>query len=220
MVKQLALRPAPFWLSLLALVVSTSGSPGAEPYPSSMIRITSATAAGTPPDIVCRIIANELAESEGWRVLVENKPGAIQTIGAAEVLKQPADGYSILSIALPASAAPALLPNVGFSLDTDFVPVIKLATAYHVLVVNPSVPANSLPELVTLLKRQPDTLTFSSGGFGTPAHLAGEMFKLQTGVRATHVPYGALPRAIGDLLNGNRCQSLIWSPRASCVLWR
>jgi tripartite-type tricarboxylate transporter receptor subunit TctC len=71
-----------------------------------------------------------------------------------------------------------------------------------VLVVNPSVPANSLPELVALLKGQPDKLTFSSGGFGTPAHLAGEMFKLQTGVRAMHVPYGALPRAIGDLLNG------------------
>jgi len=151
---------------------------------------------------VCRIIANELAESEGWRVVVENKPGAIQTIGAAEVLKQPADGYSVLSIALSASAAPALLPNVGFSLDTDFAPVIKLAAAYHVLVVNPSVPATSLPELVALLKREPDKLTFSSGGFGTPAHLAGEMFKLQTGVRATHIPYGALPRAIGDLLNG------------------
>jgi tripartite-type tricarboxylate transporter receptor subunit TctC len=203
MVKLLALRPSPLWLSLLALLLSTSGSLGAaEPYPSGMIRIVSATAAGTPPDIMCRIIANELAESEGWRIVVENKPGAIQTIGAAEVLKQPADGYSILSIALPASAAPALLPNVGFSFDTDFAPVIKLASAYHVLVVNPSVPANSLPELVALLKRQPDKLTFSSGGFGTPAHLAGEMFKLQTGVRATHVPYGALPRAIGDLLNG------------------
>jgi tripartite-type tricarboxylate transporter receptor subunit TctC len=71
MVKLLALRPSPFWLSVLALAVSTTGSPGgAEPYPSSMIRIVSATAAGTPPDIVCRIIANELAESEGWRVQV------------------------------------------------------------------------------------------------------------------------------------------------------
>jgi tripartite-type tricarboxylate transporter receptor subunit TctC len=204
MAKHLALRPSPLWPSLLALLVLlVPGSLGAaEPYPSGMIRIISATAAGTPPDIMCRIIANELAESEGWRIVVENKPGAIQTLGAAEVLKQPADGYSILSIALPASAAPALLPNVGFSFDTDFAPVIKLASAYHVLVVNPSVPASSLPELVALLKRQPDKLTFSSGGFGTPAHLAGELFKLQTGVRATHVPYGALPRAIGDLLNG------------------
>jgi tripartite-type tricarboxylate transporter receptor subunit TctC len=219
MMKQLALRPSPLWLSLLTFMLSAPGSLGAaEPYPSGVIRIVSATAAGTPPDIMCRIIANELAESEGWRIVVENKPGAIQTIGAGEVLKQPADGYSILSIALPASAAPALLPNVGFSLDTDFAPVIKLASAYHVLVVNPSVPANSLPELVALLKRQPDKLTFSSGGFGTPAHLAGEMFKLQTGVRATHVPYRALARALADLLNGtNHFQFISPLPIAELV---
>jgi tripartite-type tricarboxylate transporter receptor subunit TctC len=105
-------------------------------------------------------------------------------------------------MALGAVVAPVLLPNVSFRLDTDFAPVIKLASAYHVLVVHPSVPAKSLPELVSLLKRQPDKLTYSSGGFGTPAHLAGELFKLQTGVRATHVPYQALPRAIADLLSG------------------
>jgi tripartite-type tricarboxylate transporter receptor subunit TctC len=189
--------------SVLALSFAIAASAAAaQSYPSGMIRIIGGTAAGTPPDIVGRIIGNELAETEGWRVVVENKPGAIQTIGATEVLKQPADGHTILSIALPSSAAPALLPNVGFRFDTDFTPVIKLATAYHVLVVHPSVAARSLAELVALLKREPDKLTFSSGGFGTPAHLAGEMFKLQTGVRATHVPYQALPRAIGDLLNG------------------
>ncbi len=188
--------------SLLAFVIATASPAVAQSYPSSMIRIIGGTAAGTPPDIVSRVIAADLGESEGWRVIMENKPGAIQTIGAAEVLKQPADGYTLLAIALPSSAAPALLPNVSFRLDTDFAPVIKLATAYHVLVVHPSVPAKTLPELVALLKEQPDKLTFSSGGFGTPAHLAGEMFKLQTGVRATHVPYGALPRAIADLLNG------------------
>src|SRR5262249_5921553 len=109
---------------------------------------------------------------------------------------------TILSIALPSTAAPALMPNLNFRLDSDFLPIVKLASAYHVLVVHPSVPARSLSELVALLKSQPDKLTFSSGGFGTPAHLAGELFKLQTGVSATHVPYQALPRAIGDLLNG------------------
>ncbi|MFL5043656.1 MAG: Bug family tripartite tricarboxylate transporter substrate binding protein [Xanthobacteraceae bacterium] len=190
-------------LVLFALSLFATALPAdAQDYPSNMIRIVGATAAGNPPDIVSRIIANELSDSKGWRVIVENKPGAIQTIGAAEVLKHPADGYSILSIALPASAAPALLPNLGFRFDTDFAPVIKLATVHHVLVVHPSVPANSLAELVALLKSQPDKLTFSSGGFGTPAHLAGEMFKLQTGVRAMHVPYQTLPRAIGDLING------------------
>jgi len=190
-------------LLLLALGAVAMASPlGAQPYPSNMIRIVVPAAAGTPPDIMARLVANELSESEGWRVIVEDKPGAIQTIGLAEVLKQPADGYTIASIALPSAAAPALLPNLGFRLDTDFVPVIKLASAYHVLVVHPAVPAKSLGELVALLRSQPDKFTFSSGGFGTPAHLAGEMFKLQTGVRASHVPYQALPRAIADLLNG------------------
>lgn len=174
-----------------------------QPYPSAMIRIVTAGPVGTPPDIVARIVANELSETEGWRLVAENKPGAIQTLGLAEVLKQPADGYTVAAIALSSSAAPALLPNISFRLDTDFAPVIKLASAYHVLVVHPSVPAKSLGELVALLKSQPDKLTFSSGGFGTPAHLAGEMFKVQTGVRATHVPYPqGLPRAIGDLING------------------
>ncbi len=190
-------------LSLFALGVVAAGSPVcAQPYPSKMIRFIGGTAPGNPPDIIVRIIATELGESEGWRTIVENKPGAIQTIGAAEVLKQPADGYTVLSIALPSTAAPALLPNLSFRFDVDFAPVIKLGTADHVLVVHPGVPANSLSELVALLKSQPDKLNFSSGGFGTPAHLAGEMFKLQTGVRATHVPYNALSRAIPDLLNG------------------
>ena len=190
-----------FCLLVLGAIATTSPL-AAQSYPSNMIRIVVPGAAGTPPDIMARIVANEMSTREGWRVIVENKVGAIQTLGLAEVLKQPADGYTVASISLPASAAPALLANVNFRLDTDFAPVVKLASAYHVLVVNPSVPAQSLGELVALLKSQPDKLTFSSGGFGTPAHLAGEMFKLQTKVRATHIPYQELPRAIADLLNG------------------
>ena len=178
------------------------GAAMAQSYPSGMIRIVVPSAAGTPPDIMGRMIAAELGESEGWRVVVENKVGAIQTLGLAEVLRQPADGYTLASIAMSASAAAALLGNLKFQLAVDFVPVIKLASAYHVLVVHPAVQAKSLSEFVALLKSQPDKLTFSSGGFGTPAHLAGELFKLQTGTRTTHVPYQALPRAIGDLLNG------------------
>jgi tripartite-type tricarboxylate transporter receptor subunit TctC len=194
---------SPFVVPFLVLALAAALSPaGAQNYPSSVIRIVVPSAAGTPPDIMGRIIAAELGESEGWRAIIENKPGAIQTIGLAEVLRQPADGYTLASIALSSSAAPALLPNLKFRLDSDFAPIIKLASAYHVLVVHPSVPAKSLAEFVALLKSQPDKLTFSSGGFGTPAHLAGEMFKLQTGVRSTHVPYQALPRAIADLING------------------
>jgi tripartite-type tricarboxylate transporter receptor subunit TctC len=127
-------------LSLAALsMVGAVADTGDKPFPVNVIRIV-AGAAGTPGDILWRIVANELGRAEGWRVIVENKPGAMQTIAAAEVLKQPADGYHMLSIALPTAVAPALLP------DSDFAPVIRLATADHVLVVHPSVPATSLPQ--------------------------------------------------------------------------
>jgi len=174
----------------------------AQIFPSQPIHLVVPSAAGTPPDIISRMIGNEVASSRGWQIIVENKPGAMQTLGAAEVLKHPPDGHAVVAIALASAVAPTLLPRVPFRLEVDFIPVVKLATAYHVLVVNPSVPAYSLAELIALLKANSGKFTFSSGGFGSPAHLAGELLKLKTGVRATHIPYGALPHAIGDLLNG------------------
>jgi tripartite-type tricarboxylate transporter receptor subunit TctC len=174
----------------------------AQSYPSGMIRFVTGGAAGSPSDIVIRIVANELGQSEGWQIVVENKPGGLGTIADGEVLKQPADGHTIRAIGITNSVYPALHPNIGFRLDTDFAPVIKLSSAHHVLVVNPAVPAKSLPELVALLKSQPDKFNFSSGGFATPAHLAGEVFRLQTGARVAHVPYKVTGQMIADLVNG------------------
>jgi tripartite-type tricarboxylate transporter receptor subunit TctC len=194
--------------SRVALVLVAAGlhtmwsSAGAQEFPSSAIRIFVPTAPATPPDIISRVIATDLANTDHWKVVVENRPGAVQTIAGSEVLKQPANGTSIYAMSVPVTAAPAFLPNMPFDVGKDFAPVIKISTSYNVLVVHPSVPANSVSELVDLLKRQPDKLTFSSGGFGTPAHLIGEMFKLRTGVRATHVPYQQFPQAIGDLVSG------------------
>jgi tripartite-type tricarboxylate transporter receptor subunit TctC len=183
----------------------------AQVFPSNAIRIVVPTAPSTPPDIISRVIATELSNSEGWKVIVENRPGAVMTIAGSDVLKQPADGTSIYAMSVPVTAAPAFLSNMPFQLDKDFTPVIKIATSYNVLVVNPAVAARSVSELVSLIKAQPDKLTFSSGGFGTPAHLIGEMFKLQTGVRATHVPYQQFPQAIGDLINGTNQYMFITS---------
>jgi tripartite-type tricarboxylate transporter receptor subunit TctC len=195
---------------LMTLLATALAAPaGAQTYPSGRIRFVVPVPVGAPPDIITRIIANDVSQREGWRIVVENKPGAIGTIGGAEVLRQPADGHTIISHGLPEVVAPALLSNIGFRIDADFVPVIKVMTASHVLVVNPAVPAASLQELATLLKANPDKYTFSSGGFGTPAHLAGELFKQQTGVRAIHVPYQALPQAIGDLVNGTNSYQFI-----------
>jgi tripartite-type tricarboxylate transporter receptor subunit TctC len=160
------------------------------------------TGPGTPPDIISRVVAAELSEGEGWRLVVENRPGALQTIGMAEVLKQPADGYTIYPMSVPTTAVPALMPNLGMRPDVDFIPTVKLSKSYNALVVSPSVPARSISELVSLLKQQPGRYNFSSAGFGTPAHLIAEMFKLQTGTQATHVPYQQAQQRIGDLLNG------------------
>ena len=171
-------------------------------FPSNVIRIVVPYSASTPPDILARIVATALAEGEGWNVIVENKPGAVMTIGVTEVLKQPADGHTLLSITAPFAAVPALVPDAKFTIEADLTPLIQIGTAYNVLVVNPSVPANSVAELIAYLKKEPGKYTFSSGGFGTPAHLLGELFKLETGVQATHVPYVQFPQAIGDLLSG------------------
>jgi tripartite-type tricarboxylate transporter receptor subunit TctC len=174
----------------------------AQSFPSNVIRIVVPYSASTPPDILARIIATALSEGEGWNVIVENKPGAVMTIGVTEVLKQPADGYTLLSITAPFAAVPALVPDAKFTIETDLTPLIQIGTAYNVLVVNPSVPVSSVAELIAYLNKDPGKYTFSSGGFGTPAHLLGELFKLETGVQATHVPYVQFPQAIADLLSG------------------
>ena len=127
----------------------------AETYPSNVIRIVVPTGPGTPPDVISRVIATELSEAEGWRTIVENKPGALQTIGMAEVLKQPADGYTIYSMSVPTAAVPALMPNLRIRPDVDFTPVIKLSKSYNALVVPPSFPAKSISELMAVLKQSP-----------------------------------------------------------------
>jgi tripartite-type tricarboxylate transporter receptor subunit TctC len=201
MVRQLV-RLSRLAIPLAVVSLGASIPAVAQSYPSGTIRFVTSGFVGSPPDIIIRIIANELGQSEGWQIVVENKPGALGTIADGEVLKQPADGLTIRTVAMPSTAYPALNPNIGFRLDTEFAPVIQLSSAHHVLVVNPAVPAKSLPELVALLKSQPDKFNFSSGGFGTPAHLTGELFKLQTGARVAHVPYQAGGQMIADLING------------------
>jgi tripartite-type tricarboxylate transporter receptor subunit TctC len=189
-------------LPLVLCAVSMGAPAYAQPYPSKVIRIVVPTGPGTPPDIISRIVANELSESDGWKVIVENRGGALQTIATADVLKQAPDGYSVLAMSVPMMAAPALLPHLGLRPETDFAPVIKLSASYNVLVVTPTLPAKSVSELVDLLKSQPDKYNFSSAGFGTPAHLIGELFKLKTGVQATHVPYQQGQQRLTDLMNG------------------
>ena len=192
-----------FSIVLMTAMLALYGDPAtSQTYPSQPIRIVVGSAPSSPPDILSRVLANALNDSEKWSVIVENRPGASQVLGGSEVQRSAADGHTIFSCALPIAAAPALQSKIPFDLLKDFQPVIQLSRSYNVLVVNPTLAANSLPELVKLLKDQPDKLNYSSGGLGTPAHLVGELFRQQADVRAAHVPYIQFPQSITDLLNG------------------
>lgn len=197
----------------LAVAAFIPVSGGAQPALSGTVRIVVPTPAGSPPDVLSRVIANELNTIEGWRVVVENRPGATQTIGVGDVLKQPADGRTILAMTIPMLAAPALLPKVNFHLETDIAPVIKVSKGYNVLVVSPSVPATSVREFIAVLKASPHQFNFSSAGIGNPAHLIGEMFKLRTGTQATHVPYHDGGQFVNDLIEGRTQFAFITSVR-------
>ena len=174
----------------------------AQSFPSRNIRVVVPAPAGAPPDILARLVGNAVAEAEGWTVVIENKPGGAMTIGATDVLRQPADGYTLMSVTAPIAASQSLVPSAQLKVETDFVPVIKTGTTYNVLVVNPSTPVQSVAEFIAYLKKSPDKHTFSSGGYGTPAHLLGELFKLETGVQTMHVPYKANAQTIPDLISG------------------
>ncbi|MGC1779835.1 MAG: tripartite tricarboxylate transporter substrate binding protein [Xanthobacteraceae bacterium] len=181
----------------------------AQTYPAKVIRVISPAPAGSPPDIMARIVGNGVGQAEGWTIVTEDKPGGAMTLGAMEVLKLPADGYTLLTVSSPIVVATELVPNAHFNVETDFAPVIQIGSTYNVLVVNPSLPVKSLHEFIDYLKKSPGKYTFSSGGFGTPAHLLGEMFKQQTEVQTVHVPYQENGRAIADIINGTNTYQFI-----------
>lgn len=174
----------------------------AQSYPSKPIRLVVPTSVSTPVDIVSRIIASRMGAALGQPIAVDNRPGATGIVGAEEVLKSPADGYTLLTVMMPMSVGQSIYPNVPFDLRKDFEPVGQTAFSYNVLVVHPSVPAKSVRDLVALLKTRPGKLSYASGGTGTPAHVSGELFKQQSGTDALHVPYNQFPQAVGDLLGG------------------
>jgi tripartite-type tricarboxylate transporter receptor subunit TctC len=185
------------------LLGGTGVAARAEPFPANrVIRIFVPTGAGSPPDAIGRIVASALSEAEGWRVVVENRPGALQSLAMADVLKQPAEGLFIFPISLGAIATPELMPEKGLRIETDFAPVAKIASGYPVLVVHPSVPATTLPELIALLKSQPDKLNYSAPPFGAPGHLLAEMFRIETGTSFAHVLYSQSHQRTVDLLGG------------------
>ena len=188
--------------TLIAAFVAATGAI-AQPYPSKSIKIIVPFAPGGNVDITARLVAPALTEALGQPVIVENKPGAGGTIGADMVAKSPPDGYTLLMGSNSTySVAPSLYPKNPYNPLKDFAPVIMIASAPFVLVVNPSVPAKDARELVALAKASPGKFTMSSAGTGSSNHLVGELFQEISGARFTHIPYKGSGQALTDLMGG------------------
>jgi tripartite-type tricarboxylate transporter receptor subunit TctC len=153
--------------------------------------------------VVARLLGEKLAGALGQPVVVENRPGAIGTIGLNAVAKAPADGHTLGLIALPYIAAPSLLANVPYDTERDLAPVTLITWSYTLLAVSAASSVRSVADLVALANAQPGALKFSSGGNATPPHLAGELFIREAGVKITHIPYKGSPAGVIALLAGD-----------------
>ena len=171
----------------LVLLCAALGA-AAQGYPNRAVTIVVPYPPGGLIDIVARILQPRLQTELGQSVVIENRSGAGGNVGAEAVAKSAPDGYTLLLANPSLGISPHLYDKLNYKPIESFAYVGMYGTVPNVLVVNPSVPAKSVSDLVTLVKEKPDKLTFSSGGFGTPAHLIGEMFKLQTGGRARQQP--------------------------------
>ena len=169
-----------------------------------VLRIVVPFAAGGPTDVLARILAPLLSASLKRTVIVDNKVGATGAIGASFVAKSAADGDTLLLGTSSIMAAnPALTPKLSFDPMGDFVPISLVATIENILVVHPSVPAKSVKEFVAYAKANPGKLSYASSGIGSTYHLGAELFRAQTGIEMTHVPYKGAAPAIQDVLAGH-----------------
>jgi tripartite-type tricarboxylate transporter receptor subunit TctC len=189
-------------LALAAVAIAPGGA--AQSYPSRPVKLVVPFPPGGPLDATGRLVAQKLTDTWGQPVVVENRPGAGGNIGADLVAKAAPDGYTILLGALSTHAVnPTLYPNMPYDAVKDFAPITLLATTPNVLVVNPSLPVNSVKELIAYAKANPGKLAFGSGSNGSAGHLAGELFKVETGTDIIHVPYKGAAPAMQALLAGD-----------------
>ena len=181
---------------------AVSRTASAQSYPSRPVRIVVGYAAGGGTDIVARLMGQWLSERLGQQFVIENRTGAATNIGTEAVVRAPADGYTLL-LAHTANAINATLyEKLNFNFIRDITPVAGIIRVPSVMVVNPSLPAETVPEFITYAKANPGKINMASGGAGGPDHMSGELFKAMTGVSMIHVPYRGLSPALTDLLAG------------------
>jgi len=183
-----------------AALPPTSWVASAESYPARPVHMIVDLPPGLAPDVLARLIGPPLSQRLGEEFVIENKPGAGGNIGAEYVVHAAPDGYTLLVIISGNAAGGALYPNLTFNFVRDIAAVAFLGYTPFVVVVNPSLPIKTVPELIAYAKANPGKLNFASPGAGTAPHLAFELFRMMTGVNIVHVPYRA--SYVPDLLSG------------------
>src|SRR4051794_19840191 len=186
----------------LAATAVASRVAAAETYPSRPVRILVATSAGGGTDLVARFIAQWLAERLGQSFFVENRPGGGNNIGTEAAARSPADGYTLFMANSVNTINASLYQKLNYNFIADFAPIVRTVSSPLLLMVHPSVPAKTVPELVAHLKANPDKLAIASGGHGSTGHMAGALFMMLTGTKMVHVPYRGESLAMTDLLGG------------------
>src|SRR5262245_15683343 len=174
----------------------------AQNYPTRPVRIIAATAPGGLPDILARLIAPWLSGRLGQQFVIDNRPGGGGNIGTEAVVRSPADGYTLLLCGTFNAINATLYDKLNFDFIRDIAPVAGIMRVPEVMVVNPSVPAQTVPEFIAYAKANPGKINLGSAGIGTPGHVDGELFKMMAGVELVHVPYRGGGPVMTDLLGG------------------
>ncbi|HZD19440.1 MAG TPA: tripartite tricarboxylate transporter substrate binding protein [Burkholderiales bacterium] len=189
--------------SFLAALLFALAAPAAAAYPEKPIRFVIPSAPGGSPDVLMRILMQQLSTQLNVPIVVENKPGASYVLGTMDIVKAPADGYTlgygnIVSLAINRS----LLASLPYDPERDLTLISNVTHVFNMLAVNNDLPVHTVRELIEYAKRNPGKLTNGSSGNGTTGHLGGELFKSMTGVEIVHVPYKGSAQAINDLMGG------------------
>jgi tripartite-type tricarboxylate transporter receptor subunit TctC len=174
----------------------------AQGYPSRPVRIIVGFPPGGPSDLLARLIGQWLSDHLGQPFIIENRPGAGGNVADEAVVRAPADGHTLLLVSPPAAINATLYDKLNFVFLRDIAPVAGISREPYVMLVNPSVPAKTVPEFIAYAKANPGRVNMASGGNGTVSHVAGELFKMMGGVDMVHVPYRGGGPALTDLLGG------------------
>jgi tripartite-type tricarboxylate transporter receptor subunit TctC len=185
-----------------AALPAASRSAGAETFPSRPVHFIVPFPAGGPADITARTTGQWLAERLGQPVVIENRPGAASNIGTETVVHAAPDGYTLLLAVTSQAINATLYDKLNFNFMRDIAPVAGIMRVPHVMEVSPAFPAKTVPEFIAYAKANPGKINFASGGNGSGAHVAGELFKMMTGVKMVHVPYRGEANAVPDLIGG------------------